>query len=187
MRQKEEFQKEATKTFFILKDNTKRKNEKYFFRKERKLHQTILPSGKGRNLFLEEFSKKKSSKKNFCFFLFFRFFCVKTFDKEQTGDEEGGMNEKEGEVEKNNRFRSFVFEQRRQENREERFAKLFFFKKGSERQRKQETKRNNRDKQPKGWKKRQVKKHPNKGIISKTIGERKKKLRKTRFAKCSKR
>ena len=36
------------------------------------------------------------------------------------------MNEKEGEAGKNNHFRSFVFEQRRQENSEERFAKLFF-------------------------------------------------------------
>ena len=36
------------------------------------------------------------------------------------------MIEKEGEAEKTNHYRSFVFEQRRQENREERFAKLFF-------------------------------------------------------------
>ena len=50
----------------------------------------------------------------------------------------------------------------------------FFLMNGSERQRKQETKRNNRDKQPKGWKKRQIKKHPNKGSSSKTIGERRK-------------
>ena len=39
------------------------------------------------------------------------------------------MNEKEGEAEKTNHFRSFVFEQRRQENREERFAKKNFFHK----------------------------------------------------------
>ena len=36
------------------------------------------------------------------------------------------MNEKEDEVEKTNHFRSVVFEQRRQENSEERFAKQFF-------------------------------------------------------------
>ena len=48
-----------------------------------------------------------------------------------------------------------------------------FFKKGSERQRKQKRKRkNNRDKQQKGSKERQIKKHPNEGISSKTIGER---------------
>ena len=35
------------------------------------------------------------------------------------------MIEKEEEVEKTNHFRSFVFEQRRQKNSEERFAKPF--------------------------------------------------------------
>ena len=55
---------------------------------------------------------------------------------------------KEGEAEKTNHFRSFVFEQRRQENSEEQFAKPFFFEwvRGSENRKEKE---NNRDKQQK--------------------------------------
>ena len=37
---------------------------------------------------------------------------------------------KKGRGRKTNHFRAFVFEQRRQENREERFAKLVFSRKG---------------------------------------------------------
>ena len=50
---------------------------------------------------------------------------------------------------KNNHFRSFVFEQRRQENREERFAKLFFSRKGlrgSENKKQKETTETNNQK-----------------------------------------
>ena len=61
------------------------------------------------------------------------------------------MIEEELEVEKNNHFMAFVFEQMRQENGEGRFAN-FFFRKRRERQRKQNKKKNKRDKQQKGMK-----------------------------------
>ena len=85
------------------------------------------------------------------------------------------MIEKEGEVQKTNHFRSFVSERRSQENSEERFAKLFFSrkevggsenKKYKEKQKRQTTKKDERNDKSKNT---QI---PNKGISSKTIGER---------------
>ena len=61
------------------------------------------------------------------------------------------MNEKEGEAEKTNHYRSFVFGTKKTRKQRREICKTFFFSmNGSDRQRKQETKRNNRDKQPKG-------------------------------------
>ena len=133
---------------FSKKKCKKKEWKKDFFGKRGNFFfQTIQPSGKREKHFLGEFSNKVLVKRD-------------TFEKEkQVMKKEKWMIEKEGEVQKTNHFRSFVFEQRRQKTVKRDFAK-HFFEKGSERQRKQETKRNKRDKQPKGWKKRQIKHTP---------------------------
>ena len=67
----------------------------------------------------------------------------------------------------------FVFEQKKQ--RREICKTCFFFeKKVWEAAKTEKQKENKRDKQQKGWRKGQNKKHPNKGMSSKTIGESKK-------------
>ena len=95
------------------------------------------------------------------------------------------MIEKEGE-EKKNKHSDHWFS-----NKEDKTAKRDlqnnFSKKGSERQREQETKRKQQRQTTKRMKETtNQKKKTNQGKSSRTIGERKKKLRKAKFAKCTK-
>ena len=81
VRQKEEFQKEATKTFILKAKLEKERMKKIAKRGNLFFHQTILPSGKSEKHFLGESSQKGFSKK-ICFSNF-SFFWVKTFQKEK--------------------------------------------------------------------------------------------------------
>ena len=97
------------------------------------------------------------------------------------------MIQKEGEVGKTNHFRSFVSERRSQEHSEERFAKKKFTKR-NERQRKQKITRKPKRQTTKRMKGTTNQKTPKSQKREKFKNNwRKKKLRKTRFAKCSKR
>ena len=99
VRQKEEFQKEARKNLHSPRKNAKRKNGKRFFsqREETFSPNNITKVEEGETFSWRNFPKKKKVKRN-CF-VDFSFFD-ENFDKEKTGDEKGGMNEKEREVEK---------------------------------------------------------------------------------------
>ena len=168
------------------KKKERKKND--FFRKERKLFFTkqFNQVDRVRNISSRNFPlQKKSSKKKL--FPDFSFLVKNIWQRKKTGDEKGGMNEKEGEAEKKQSFQVICFWTKKTRKQRREICKTIFswmWVRGSENKKQKE---NNRDKQPKGWKKRQIKKHPNKGLSSKTIGERKKKPRKTRFAKLTKR
>ena len=92
------------------------------------------------------------------------------------------MIEKEGEAEKTNHFRSFVFEQRRQENSEERFADIFSRKgvRGSENKKSnKKTKETNKNDERND----KSKKHPSEGNEFKNIWKKKEETEENKICK----